>query len=64
MSQAQFEAALSAARTPVRVPSDLAALESADPMTHSLRHLGGQARVDAAHARAIKHLIASALRGE
>jgi hypothetical protein len=33
-------------------------------MTLTLLARGGQERVDAAHARAIKHLIAAALRGE
>jgi hypothetical protein len=46
-----------------RLPSDLSMLLSTDPMTLTLRALGGQARVDAAHAAHIAGLITSALTG-
>lgn len=50
-----------------RIPSDLAALETPGldcPMAITLRHMGGQARVDRAAAHHIRTLITSALKGE
>lgn len=49
---------------PPRAPSDMPALAAVDPMTLTLRALGGQRRVDAAHADVIRALIASALEGK
>jgi hypothetical protein len=47
-----------------RLPRDAELLASCDPMSETLRAMGGQRRVDAARAHAIRVLIASALRGE
>ena len=40
-----------------KVPSDIDTLLSTDPMTATLAHMGGSARVDRAHANAIQALI-------
>jgi hypothetical protein len=66
MSATQFATVLTECIVPRagRLPSDLAALDSECPMSQTLRHMGGQARVDRAHAHAIRTLIAAALRGE
>ncbi len=65
MSATQFATVLTECIVPRagRLPSDLAALLSEDPMSQTLRHMGGQARVDRAHANAIRFMIADALAG-
>ena len=65
MSATQFAVVLENAIIPRagRLPSDLAALTAEDPMSQTLRHMGGQARVDRAHANAIRFMIADALAG-
>lgn len=66
MSKSQFAVVLSECIVPRagRLPQDAAFLSNADPMTETLRHLGGQARVDRAAANHIRFLIDAALRGE
>jgi hypothetical protein len=66
MSATQFATVLTECIVPraPRIPTDLALLDSESPMAMTLRHMGGQARVDRAHAHAIRNLIAAALRGE
>jgi hypothetical protein len=66
MSATQFATVLTECIVPraPKAPSDMVALDAECPMSQTLRHMGGQARVDRAHAHAIRNLIAAALRGE